>query len=234
MAEASRHARGLRRRAGGAQRRQVDPGQPAGGRQGRDRLAQGPDHAEPAARHPRAGRGPARLRRHARHLRRQAPLRARHGPRGLERRQRCRRHPAAGGCEARADARDQGDRREAQGDRPRDPGRAQQDRPGAAPQAAAARRRGAGDRPRGGDLHGVRARRRRRRRPAGRAQGADAARPLALSRRPAHRHIGAPAGGRDHARAALPAAAPGASLRGRGRDRRLERAAAAARSGSSR
>ena len=71
-------------------------------------------------------------------------------------------------------------------------------------------------------------------RPAGRAQGTDAGGPLALSRRPAHRHFGAPAGGRDHARAALPSAAPGASLRGRGGNRRLGERPRRAPSGSSR
>ena len=62
------------------------------------RLAQGPDHAGARLRrHSRDRRRAACFRGHARHLRRAAPLRARDGPRRLERRERCRRHPAAGG-----------------------------------------------------------------------------------------------------------------------------------------
>ena len=49
------------------------------GSQGRDRLAQGADHARAAARHRDRGRRAARLRRYAGHLRAQAPARPRHG-----------------------------------------------------------------------------------------------------------------------------------------------------------
>ena len=81
----------LHRRHRRAQRRQVDAGQCAGRRQGLDRQPQGADDAHAAARHRHRGREPARVHRHARHLRAAPPSRPGHGGRGLGRGRR-RRH----------------------------------------------------------------------------------------------------------------------------------------------
>ena len=59
----------LHRHAGRAERRQVDPAQPAGRHQGLDRHRQGADHAPAHAGHHGQGRRPAGVRRYARHLR---------------------------------------------------------------------------------------------------------------------------------------------------------------------
>ena len=84
-----------------AQCRQVDADQCAGRHQGRDRLAQGADHARAPARDRDGGGGAARLRGHARHLRAQAPARPRHGHDRLGRRPRCRHRRRADRCQAR-------------------------------------------------------------------------------------------------------------------------------------
>ena len=83
---ARRHALRLHRADRRAQCRQVDADQCAGRQQGRDRHPQGADHAHAGARHRDGGRRPARVHRHAGHLRAAAAARPRHGDDGLGRR----------------------------------------------------------------------------------------------------------------------------------------------------
>ena len=226
----------LRRADRRAQCRQVDADQCAGRHQGRDRLPQGADDARAAARHRDRGRRAAHLRRYARHLRAEAAARPRHGDDRLDGRAR-RRHRLPcwsmpqRGLDEEADAiLAPARRRSAQPkilvlnkvdlvDKP-------------ALLALAQGRQRAGEIRR--DLHDLGAHRRRRRRRQALARRARAAGTVALSRGPDHRRAAAPAGGRDHAREALSAPAPGAAVSVHGRDRAVEGAARTARSGSSR
>ena len=93
-----RDALRLHRRHRRAQRRQVDARQRAGRRQGLDRQPQGADDAHAGARHRHRGHEPARVHRHARHLRAAPPARPGHGGRRLGRRRRCRSRRADGRC----------------------------------------------------------------------------------------------------------------------------------------
>ena len=170
-------------------------------------VAQGADHARAGARHRDRGRRAARLRRHAGHLRAEAPARPRHGHDRLGRRARRRRRLPADRCQA----------------RPRRGGRARSssrlaevrqpkvlilnkvdlvEKPKLLALAQDAERARRVRR----DLHDLGADRRRRRRPAALARGACAGGALALSGGPGLRRADAPARGRDHAREALSSA----------------------------
>ena len=140
--ETTRHPLRLRRPHRRAQCRQVDAGQPAGRHQGLDRQPQGADDPLDRPRH-RHGRPLAdRLRRHARHLRAEAPARPGDGRDRLGRRARRRpgrapdrRAERASTTEVRDLLARLGGHRAAEDPHP------QQDRPGQARDAARARRR---------------------------------------------------------------------------------------------